>query len=79
MGKIYQRKECTQECFAYEMRFTTLPPDKKWRVNHVALIFAKSIQHAIELVNEYHPHDPIIDQVVLRNRSMDVILGIPDA
>lgn len=64
-----------QNAFAYEVRMTSKKPDAKWRSNHVIMAIANSVQDAIEMCVAQYPDDPIIDQVVLRNRSMDLILS----
>jgi hypothetical protein len=66
MHKVIQA-HVTQNAFCYEVRMTSKKPDAKWRSNHVIM--------AIAICVAQYPDDPIIDQVVLRNRSMDLILS----
>lgn len=64
----------TAQCFAYEVRLTHKPPDAKWRNNQVLLCVTNSVERAIEMAKELYPNDPIIDQAVLRNRSMTTVI-----
>jgi hypothetical protein len=74
MHKVIQA-HVTQNAFCYEVRMTSKKPDAKWRSNHVIMAVASSVQDAIAMCVAQYPDDPIIDQVVLRNRSMDLILS----
>jgi formate-dependent phosphoribosylglycinamide formyltransferase (GAR transformylase) len=65
----------TQDALAYEVRLTTKPPGNQWRLNHVVMAVASSVEEAIAMCKAQYPNDPIIDQVVLRNRGMDLILA----
>ena len=65
----------TQDALAYEVRLTTKPPDSQWRKNIVVMSIASSVEEAIGMIKEQFPNDPIIDQVVLRNRGMHLILS----
>lgn len=65
----------TQSAVVYEVRMTSRKPDAKWRSNHVLLVVSDSVEAAITLAKSVYPDDAIVDQVVLRNRGMDVIIG----
>ena len=65
----------SQDALAYEVRMTSKNPDDKCRKNHVIMAVANSVEEAIAMCTEQYPDDPIIDQVVLRNRGMDLILA----
>lgn len=73
--KIKTTNWLNQTALAYEVRMTSCAPDAKWRSNHVILAIAGTSEEAISMCKELYPDDPIIDQVVLRNRGMDVILS----
>ena len=64
----------TQTAFAYEVRMTSRTPDAKWRSNHCLLVLAGSVESAIRLATDVYPDDAIVDQVCLRNKSMDVVI-----
>lgn len=36
---------------------------------------ADNVSEAIAMCEEMHPDDPVIDQVVLRNRGMDLLIS----
>lgn len=65
----------SQNALAYEVRMTSKKPEEQWRKNHVIMAIANSVEEAIAMCKEHHPDDPIVDQVVLRNRGMDLILS----
>ena len=64
-----------QHMLAYEVRLTHLKPDAKWRSNEVLLCIAPTVQRAIEMAVEVYPNDTIINQVVLRNNTMDTVIS----
>jgi len=64
----------TQNALAFEVRMTSKKSDSQWRKNHVIMAIANSVEEAIAMCKLQYPDDPIIDQVVLRNRCMDLIL-----
>ena len=65
----------SQSALAYEVRMTSKKPDGRWRTNHVIMAVASSIEEAIAMCKAHYPDDPMIDQIVLRNRGMDLILS----
>ena len=65
----------SQDALAYEVRMTSKKPDDKWRKNHVLMAVANTVEEAIAMCKEQYPDDPVIDQVVLRNRGMDLVLS----
>ena len=64
----------SQNAFAFEVRMTSKKPDSQWRKTHVIMAIANNVEDAIAMCKQQYPDDPIIDQVVLRNRCMDLIL-----
>ena len=64
-----------QHMLAYEVRLTHLKPEHKWRSNEVLLCIAPTVQRAIEMACEVYPNDTIINQVVLRNNTMDTVIS----
>lgn len=81
MGKVIQASVTehghwvTQNVLAYEVRLTSKKPEARWRTNHVVMVIAATAAEAISMCVSQYPDDPIIDQVILRNRGMDVILS----
>ena len=65
----------TQGVLAYEVRMTSKKPDSQWRKTHVIMAIAATIDEAVAMCKRQYPDDPIIDQVVLRNRGMDLVLS----
>ena len=65
----------SQKAMAYEVRMTSKPPESQWRKNHVLIAVADSVSEAIDMCKIQYPDDPIIDQVVLRNRGMDLLIS----
>lgn len=65
----------SQKALAYEVRMTSKPPESQWRKNHVIIAVADNVSEAIAMCEEMHPDDPVIDQVVLRNRGMDLLIS----
>ena len=72
---VTNRGHCwiTQNVLAYEVRMSTRQPDEKFRRNHIVMSLAETVQDAIAMCLEHYPDDPIIHQVVLRNRGMDLV------
>lgn len=64
-----------QSVFAYEVRFTDLPPDAKWRRNHVVLVICDTLEEAIRLVKLQWPDQTQIHQTMVRNRDMPVVIA----
>ena len=64
----------SQNVLAYEVRMTSKKPDEKWRQNHIIMAIAGTIDEAMAMCKRQYP-DPIVTQVVLRNRGMDLVLS----
>jgi len=64
--------------FAYEISFSTLQPGEKWRTSHRTTVLTTSPQSAIARIGEHYAGEIVIDQVILRNKSQDVIVDLPE-
>ena len=65
----------SQGAHAYEVRMTNKKSDDQWRSNHVILAIASTVEEAVSMCKEQYPDDPVIHQVALRNRDIDLILS----
>lgn len=63
------------EAVAFEVRLSYLPVENRWRQNAVVMVITSDVSSAAAIVEDmYRGQSPLIDQIVIRSRSMDIVI-----